>query len=583
LEADGTLWRGESVVHLPPRELAALRLLMAHAGQVVSPVQLKHELWGDVHVSADSVTKCLSSLRLRLEPDVCIQTVYKRGYRFSAQIRRQSAASAEVLLRLAILPFATRFSVPEYLGLAIAEETIACLAGTRPKAVAVLARDSVFTLALRGLTAQQIGKELKADLVLTGTLQAFSSHYRLRAEMIRVEDGVQIWVEDLLAAQSRIGGLEQELMYRLAYRLSTGVLGESTASPGQSKTGIEISAVAAYQADDERFSLQREAYETFLRGHHEWQTLHRHRMQDGLQHLLRAIELDPSLISAKVDLAHLCVTQAFYGFMPPAVAAEHVRRAAESIPDLPHRAGALLPALGWINFHFDRNLPAARQAFSLSAHLPHDPWITRARNMFALSRHRFTEAIAQLRAAIQLDPYSPWLHDRLAWALHLDGQAAESVAQIQIALNLFPDHEFAVFYGALILAFNGEAARATELARELALRLPHFDLATAAHAYALACAGCQDEAGAILERLQWLSRERFLLNSFIPAVHVALGDLDAALAELRVANEVRCPWFFQMLADPRLKPLHGHPEFEEMRAILTAMEAEAAQSPQPES
>jgi hypothetical protein len=30
-----------------------------------------------------------------------------------------------------------------------------------------------------------------------------------------------------------------------------------------------------------------------------------------------------------------------------------------------------------------------------------------------------------------------------------------------------------------------------------------------------------------------------------------------------------------MLADPRLKPLHGRPEFEEMRTILTRIEATA--------
>jgi hypothetical protein len=33
--------------------------------------------------------------------------------------------------------------------------------------------------------------------------------------------------------------------------------------------------------------------------------------------------------------------------------------------------------------------------------------------------------------------------------------------------------------------------------------------------------------------------------------------------------------FFEMLADPRLKPLHGRPEFEQMRGILAKMEAEA--------
>jgi len=576
LDADGTLRRGEAVVHLPPKELAALRLLMAHAGQVVSPAQLKHELWSDVHVTADSVLKCMSSLRARLEPDVCIQTIYKRGYRFSAEIERASAAPAGTLPRLAIMPFATRYSVPEHLGPAIAEEIIASLTGAPQPAVAMLARDSVFNLTQRGLTAQEIGRELKADLVLTGTLQAFFSHYRLRAEMIRVEDGVQIWVEDFQAAQGRTGGLEQELMHRLAYRLSTVVPGDRSSSlPEQNKTGLDISASAVSEAGDKHESRQTEAYELFLRGHHEWQTLHRHRMQDGLQSLLRAIELNPSLISAKVDLADLCVAAAFNGFMSPSVSAELVHRAAESIPGISHQAEALLPALGWINFHFDRNLPAALLAFSSSAHLPHDPWITRARAAFAISRHRFAEAIALLRAAIQLDPCSPWLQSRLAWALHLDGQATESAGVIQNALRLFPEHEFTNLYGALILAWNGEPARATQLARDLAQRLPFFDLASAVHAYALACAGRRDEARAILERLQWLSRERFLLSSFTPAVHVALGDMDAALTELRVAEEARCPWFFQMLADPRLKPLHGYPEFERMQAILPAMEAEA--------
>jgi DNA-binding winged helix-turn-helix (wHTH) protein/tetratricopeptide (TPR) repeat protein len=582
LDVDGTLRRDEVIVHMPPKELAALRLLVESAGQVVSPQQLKHALWGDVHVTADSVLKCMSSLRARLEPESCIQTVYKRGYRFSAEVSRHSNKPTEALPRLAILPFATEYFVPEHLGRAIAEETTARLSNARYPALSILARDSVFTLVGRGFTAQQVGQTLKADLVLTGTLRALGSRYRLRAEMIRIEDGVQIWVEDLLVDQNRLAGLESELVERLAFRLSSEAASDISSQSWRSNSGFEISASAAGEPDSERGARQREAYDTFLRGHHEWQTLHRHRMQDGLQHLLQAIELDPLLIDARVDLAHLCVTETFYGYMSPAVSADHVRRVEESVPDLPFRAPELLPALGWINFHFDRNLPAALEAFSASAHLPHDPWTTRARTMFALSRGRFAEAITLLRAAIQRDPYSPWLQGRLAWALHLDGQAAESVEQIRNALGLFAEHEFTHFYGSVILAYNGETERATQLAANLTQRLPFFDLATAAHAYALACAGRKDESRAILERLQWLSRERFLLNTFNPAVHVALGELDTAIEELRTANESRCPWFFQILADPRLKPLHGRPEFEQMKAILTAMEAETAQEAKPQ-
>lgn len=577
LGSDGTLWRGEAVVHLPPKELAALKLLLANAGQVVSALQLKHALWGDVHVTADSVPKCLSSLRARLEPDSCIQTVYKRGYRFTAEVVRQGGKQPGALPRLAILPFATESFVPEHLGQAVAEETITRLSNARFPVTSVLARDSVFALVHRGLSAQQIGQALQADLVLTGTIRALSSLFRLRAEMIRVQDGVQIWVEDLLVDQNRLAGFESELVERLAFRLTAEPPSDGSSSNPET-AGLDISAAAAGETIQARSSQQIEAYNSYLRGHHEWQTLHRHRMQDGLQHLLLAIELDPTLIPAKVDLAYLCMTQTLFGYMSPGAAADHMRRIEESIPELPYHAQELLPALGWINFHYNRNLPAALRAFSFSGHLPHDPWITRARTMFALSRNRFAEAIALLRAAIQLDPYSPWLQSRLAWALHLDGQADESVKQILNALDDFGEHGFTKFYGASILAYNGDSARATQLAQELVQSLPFFDLANAALAYALAATGSTSDARTIVERLQWLGRERYLLNSFNPAIHVALGDLDAAIEELHAANQSRCPWFFQILADPRLKPLHGHPEFEKMRAILPSMEADAAQA-----
>lgn len=560
LEPDGTLLRGKTVVHLPPKELAALRLLVAHAGQIVTPLQLRQTLWGDVHVTADSVPKCISSLRAILAPEACIQTVYKRGYRFSIEVRKEAEPGAKVLTRLAILPFVSGYLIPSYLGPAIAEESISRLTGARPPAVLVLARDSVFTLASRGHTAQEIGEMLKADLVLTGTLRNLPAHFRLRAEMIRVADGTQIWVEDVLVPHCRLAGLESELIERLVFRLNSD--------------GISLSA-AAESDDDQSDPSRREAYEIFQRAHYEWQSLQRHQMQDGLERLGRATELDPSLIAAKVDLVHLCVTQAVFGFMSPAVAASLVRRTAESIPDLPVQAQAILPSLGTVSFHMDHNLPDALWAFSRSAHLPHDPWVTRARVMFSLGRHRFDEAITILESALLQDPFAPWLHGRLAWALHLSGQTDKSVEQIRRGLTLFPDHVGIALYGSMILPFNGDTAGGVRLAEYLTARQPSIDLVSALHAYALACDGRKDEARAILERLEWLSRERFVLSSFTPAVYVALGDPDAALSELHTSSDSRCPWLFQMLADPRLKPLHGRPEFEKMRAILTGMEASA--------
>jgi hypothetical protein len=235
--------------------------------------------------------------------------------------------------------------------------------------------------------------------------------------MIRVEDGTQLWVEDLLVERDRIAGLETELVDRLASRLSSqlprvrGSRKRLPLLPISDGTGLKAS-VRRIQArvcrsprprgsragPHSRAANAGKPTRSYQRAHHEWQTLERHRMQDGLQHLLRATELDPSLIGARVDLVNLCVAQSLYGYMSPAAAADIVRRIAGSTSDLTDRAEGILPALGWFQFHVDRDLPAALQSFSLSAHLPHDMNTTRVRTMFALSRRRFDEALDLLRA-----------------------------------------------------------------------------------------------------------------------------------------------------------------------------------------
>lgn len=554
LEADGTFYRGDAQIHLPPKELAALRLLLAHAGQIVTPAQLKEALWGDVHVTADSIPRCLSSLRARLEPEQYIQTIYKRGYRLSCRVQR-AGSQGRCAVHLAIAPFAPGHNVPDHLGPGIAEELTTRLTACCPPWLCILARDSAFTLAGRGMTALQMGETLKADLVLTGTLLAMPTHYRLRAEMIRVEDGTQVWVEEMLARNHEVIDLEAQLAQRLMYRL-----------------GGDAAIVPHAFLNGPRSAGQTDAYEFFLRGHNEWQTPERHRMEEAMQKLMHATELDPSLIAAQIDLANVCMAQEFYGFLAPEVAATQIRHIARSVPGGMTSAPCLLPALGWIDFHVDRDLPRALEMFSASAHLPHDPWTTRLRVMFALSRHRFDEALQWMDAALLTDPYAPWLHARIAWAHHLAGEAARSLAQVEKSLSLFPDHEGSHLYGAMILAFHGQTQRAVRLAEELVRRMPYFDIGIAIHAYALACNGQRGEAYALLERLQWLGRERYVLRSFTPAAYAVLGDMETAISEMHTAADHRCPWFFQMLADPRLQSLRARPEFHELQSTLDQME-----------
>lgn len=341
LEPGGVLWRGSQRVHIPPKELAALEFFLQHAGDLVTPEQLRQALWGGVHVTADSVPRCISSLRALLAPEDCIQTVFRKGYRFVESVRIPGADGMAALPRMVVLPFRTEFGVPEHYGAHVAEQAMSALALLRPPLAEVMARDSVFTLARRGLSAQQVGEAMHADLALTGLIRALPAHFRVRAELIRVRDGVQVWTEDLLVERDHPEALENRLCAQLLFRLSQS----AAAAEGLASMAAEAAHAAPASAH------RREASELSQRAHHEWQTLQRHRMQDAMQLLLRATDLDPTLISAWVDLANLCVAQEMFGFLSPSVAYSIIERATVQIPNVEQDAVRLLPALGWLHFH----------------------------------------------------------------------------------------------------------------------------------------------------------------------------------------------------------------------------------------
>lgn len=557
LEPDGTLLRGEKRVQLAEGELATLRLLLEKRGKVVTHAELSQAMGHGTRVDAENVNEAIASLRNRLGPEVHIQPVTKRGFRFTSDAHELTGSPHVGLPHVAVLPLIAEFGVAEYLGTAVTEGAIDHLSRRRPAVCTLAAKESVATLARRGLSAFEIGRAMQADMVLTGTLRALPAHHRMRAEMIQVEDGRPLWTEDVLVERIHPAGPEAELARLIAMRLEGG--------------SVSIAASTEPEVEEQEPN-DREAYELYQRARFEWQSLERHRMQDAVQHLTRASELDPSLSAARVDLAHLAITEAFHGYLSPAIAVDMVHRAAKPGFDDGHGGEAILPAVGWVSFHYDRDLRAALDAFERSSHLPHDPWISRARVMLALSRRRFDQAAAIIDDALRTDPFSTWLHARRAWTHHMMGDAAVSVREAKAALEQFPLHEGVEMYAGIILAFNGEAERAVELAGALAHRRPYFDPATAVHAYTLAVAGRSDEARSILERMEWMGRERYVTNSLSAAVYVALGEHDHALAELRAANEARCPWFFQALADPRLAPLHKLPEFKKLEQILVNME-----------
>ena len=581
---DGTLMRDHLPVALPPKEIAILRLLLTHAGSVVAIERLRLEGWGDVHVSADSLSRCLSSLRARLEPFDCIQTAYKRGYRFALAVRQHHEEPAKTPHpfdrrtgrtpgppRLAILPFVAEAGVPEFLGPGIAEETMLRLARERNPVAELVARDSVFHLARRGTAAREVGLALGADLALAGTIVSLPMHYRLRIEMIRVGEAVQLWIEDFLIPRGLLACADARVVRRITARIRNTFAMEigPVHNPEHACEGSPPSVPTP------RMLQRSEAYRIYLQSCAEWNTLERHHMQDAMRGFQRAQDLDPTLQGPRVHLAHGYLAQSSFGYMRADVAAEEARKQIEIELSLTAAGQSLYPALGWIHYHHDRDLSAARDAFARPQRLGYNALSTVYRIRFALGQGRFSDALTEARAGLDADPHSPLLHGRLAWALHLAGDAEGASEQAIRTQKLFPDHPGALFFCSMVLAAacppgdskSELATGAIALTTRLTQRAPFLDAGSATLAYAYARQGRIMEARSLLDRLQWLSRERFVMRSFHAPALVELGEYDAAIEALTFAEEQHCPWLFELLADPRLKPLHRETEFQRLCAI----------------
>ena len=555
LEPDGTLLRGDETIHLAPKELAALRVLLTHPGHIVTPAQLKESLWPDVHVTADSVPRCISSLRARLGSEARIRTIYKMGYRFESSVHRLEGGGADHLSCLAIVPFTGGFGVPDYLGAAIAEDAGTHFLALDPAPVRLLPRDSVFALAETGISPQELGQRLGADLVLTGTVQASTLFLRFRAQMLRVSDGSQIWLEEAMGPRGQYTVVRDRLLDRLAYRLGV-------------PRALAISASAS-----EHEGIDASGQQAFFQGRFEGRIRHAQHMSGAVELLFKASGAGSQCRAAREQIVKVSIGQSLFGYISPDFAAEQIRRASD---ELDQPSAAVLSALGWTLFHVEHNL-----AFALRMILEADPeapgtWPTTLRVLLALSRHRFAEALDLLEESLRGDPWSPALNVQFAWARHLAGHAHESLGQAESCLRMFPGDERAELCAALILAYNKETDRAVRLAHDVACRVPALDIASAIEAYALARAGRRLEATALLEQLQFAGHERFVLSAFTAAAYAELGDTGAAITELQTAEKARCPWFFQTLADPRLQCLHTNPEFQRMRGILETMEAAVA-------
>jgi WD40 repeat protein/DNA-binding winged helix-turn-helix (wHTH) protein len=96
--AQKVLLRDGRIVHLTPMAFELLAILVRHKGEIVPKDSLMKELWPDSFVEEGNLAVIVSTLRKTLSEngsrDPYIETIKKRGYRFTVEVREISEADS---------------------------------------------------------------------------------------------------------------------------------------------------------------------------------------------------------------------------------------------------------------------------------------------------------------------------------------------------------------------------------------------------------------------------------------------------------------------------------------------------------
>ncbi len=391
--------------------------------------------------------------------------------------------------------------------------------------------------------------------------------YVLRAEVFLVDQGesrqVIVTPELTLAIDGSLAGSStlrraipnNDELFEVHRSLANQILEGLSVGP----RGLLIAEAAASPTQNT------EALNHYLKGNYFYGKRDEASLKKAAEHYEQAVELDDGFALAYAGLAAIPGTRAWYGLLDPASAYEQSKQATEMAvaagPDLP-QVVVMTTTLHPYYLDTEEAVRAFRRAIDLSRSLgvPYPTahqWLS-----YPLSwAGRDEEAIQTLMVARELDPVSPIISTWLGLTHFFFRRYEEAMQWMDQALELDPNFVPVLWHRSWVCGVSGKYAEALSNAEklcELAPDNPTFQL-NLAWAYALD--GRQDDARALLSEMVILSQSRYLSKYHMAAVHVALGENDAAFRHLDEAMEEKAWWRGAMNVDQRFLPLRGDPRY----------------------
>ena len=182
---------------------------------------------------------------------------------------------------------------------------------------------------------------------------------------------------------------------------------------------------------------------------------------------------------------------------------------------------------------------------------------------------RLQEALEAAQRACDLDPLSPSVNTTLALAHFVLGDDSHAIECFRRAIEIDPNFYLAHWWlgvsylnRSLLLKAFAEFRKAGALSKDTALHATKYS-------YGHALIGRGGKGRRKLEELMRLSSERYFSPVLIAAIHVTLGETDAAFEWLEKAYQMHDTWLVWLGVDRRFDSLRSDERF---RALMKRLD-----------
>ncbi len=439
---------------------------------------------------------------------------------------------------VAVLPFANLSGSPddEYFSDGMTEDIMTQL--SKIGDLKVISRTSVMQYKGTRKTGTEIGRDLKAGVILEGSVRRAGDQVRVTAQLIDAATDENLWAENYDREFKQVFAIQSEIAQKIAAALHARL------SPLEK------------QRIDRPVTSNPDAYNLLLRGRYLTDRGDREGVAKSIDLFNQAIATYPGDARLWASLGDAYRIQADFGFAEIREGYEKARQAAQKAVSLDENLAnghaVLAASMKSLDWNWSGADAEYRKALDLE---PGNASTINGIASLASTLGKFDEAVSLQRKAIELDPVQPLFYWSLGVMYLNSNRFDESIGAFRKILELNPNYPFThVYIGDLHLlrghpdsAFAEYALEKEELYRLTGLAMAYY------------ATGRMKEADNALAKC--IQEYQTVVAYQIAEIYAFRGDGDAAMEWLNRAYTLRDGGLTIMKGDPLLKKIEKDPRF----------------------